>query len=312
MSTLTIVAAYLASRRALGVGLERSGRFLRQFVRETGNVALPDIGPELVERFLRGKALSAMWLSRYHALAGFYRFAIARGYIDASPLPMYAPKLPPQQAPYIYSTNELQRLLDATAVLYSCRSNLRAATYRTLLLILYGTGMRVSEALGLELGDLDLQQRVITIRNTKFYKTRLVPVGARLTEELAAYLDRRCSLALPDGAASALLCTRTGHRSIYSEVITLFQRVRRAAEIGPPPGASRPPRLHDLRHTAAVHRVVAWYQNGEDVQQKLPRLATYLGHVSLASTQRYLQMTPQLLQEASCRFAIYAWQEVQP
>jgi hypothetical protein len=79
MSTLTIVAAYLASRRALGVGLERSGRFLRQFVRETGNVALPDIGPELVERFLRGKALSAMWLSRYHALAGFYRFAIARG-----------------------------------------------------------------------------------------------------------------------------------------------------------------------------------------------------------------------------------------
>jgi integrase len=90
----------------------------------------------------------------------------------------------------------------------------------------------------------------------------------------------------------------------------MFQHVRRAAGIACPAGELRPPRLHDLRHTAAVHRVEAWYREGKDVQRLLPQLATYLGHVSIASTQRYLQMTPQLLQQASQRFAIYALQEV--
>ena len=135
MNTLDIVDAYLASRRALGIRLERDGRRLHQFVRETSNVPLADIDPETVDRFLRGRALSSSWTSKYHSLAGLYRFAVARGYAATSPLPTERPKLPPQQTPYIYSTAELQRLVDATAVLYSRRSNLRAATYRTLLLL---------------------------------------------------------------------------------------------------------------------------------------------------------------------------------
>ena len=129
MNMLPIVDAYLASRRALGVRLERAGRWLYQFVRETGDVPLADIKPELVERFLRGHgALSATWTSKYLALAGLYRFAIARGYVDASPLPAYPPKLPPPPPPYVYSTNELQRLVDASAVLYDGRSKLQALT----------------------------------------------------------------------------------------------------------------------------------------------------------------------------------------
>ena len=86
----------------------------------------------------------------------------------------------------------------------------------------------------------------------------------------------------------------------------MFQHVRRAAGINCPLGEPRPPRLHDLRHTAAVHRVVAWYRTGQDVQRLLPQLATYLGHLNIRSTQRYLQMTPELLQSASQRFAQYA------
>jgi integrase/recombinase XerD len=140
MSTREVVDAYLASRRALGVRLERCGRRLRQFVRETDNAALADIGPEIIDQFLRGRALSTSWTSKYHALAGLYRFAIARGYVAVSPLPTHRPKLPPQQTPYIYSTDELQRLIDATAVLHSRRSTSQAATYRTFLLLLYGTG----------------------------------------------------------------------------------------------------------------------------------------------------------------------------
>lgn len=307
MTTLEVVNAYLASRRALGVRLTRDDRALRQFARETGNLPLREVTPEAVAGFLRGRGvLSATWTRKYCMLTGMFRFAIARGYVSASPLPEHPPKLPPQQTPYVYSTGELRRLMDATAMLYHSVSPLRADTYRTLLLLLYGAGLRISEALALTLSDVDLPQRVITVRETKFYKTRLVPVGPCLTDELAVHFDRRSALALPRGPNSAFLCSRTGHRLAYAAVITLFQRVRAAAQIGCPPGESRPPRLHDLRHTAAVHRVVAWYRTGKDVQRLLPQLATYLGHVDIKSTQRYLQMTPELLHEASRRFAIYA------
>lgn len=311
MSTLEVVNAYVAVRRAQGVRLNSSARMLRQFARETGNRPLSEVTPEAVAAFLHGRGeLSATWKTKRGLLVGFYRFAIARGYATISPLPERPPQLPPPQTPYVYATAEIQRLLDATVILSTSLSRLQATTYRMLLLILYGAGLRVGEAIGLNLCDVGLAQRIITVRDTKFYKTRLVPIGPRLTLALRTYLEQRCTLALPRGQDSALLCTRAGHRLTYQYVITLFQRVRSAAGIGCPTGESRPPRLHDLRHTAAVHRVLGWYRAGKDVQRLLPQLATYLGHVDIKSTQRYLHMTPELLQEASRRFAIYAGQEM--
>ena len=137
----------------------------------------------------------------------------------------------------------------------------------------------------------------------------MVPIGPQLTSALAAYCEKRSTLPMMKNRDSAFLCTRTGCCLAYPEVITHFQRIRSAAGIVCPPGERRPPRLHDLRHTAAVHRVVAWYRSGKDVQHLLPHLATYLGHTNIASTQRYLHMTPELLQEASRRFAAYALHE---
>ena len=311
MNALEVVEAYLAARRILGTRLDRGGRYLRQFVRETGNTPLSDITPAAVASFLRGRGTpTGTWRMKRASLAGLYRYAIARDLVAVSPLPEYPPKLAPPQTPYVYSTAELQRLLEATAVLDHPASRLQATTYRTMLLLLYGSGLRVGEAIALKVSDVDLIQRLITVRDTKFYKTRLVAIGPRLGQQLATYLDRRRSLALPDGQGSAFLCSRTGHRICYPQVITTFQRIRSAAGIACPPGEPRPPRLHDLRHTAAVHRVLAWYRAGKDVQHLLPRLATYLGHRDIRSTQRYLQMTPELLQEASRRFARYAGQEV--
>lgn len=165
----------------------------------------------------------------------------------------------------------------------------------------------MGEVLRLRLADLDRAQQILIVRETKFYKTRLVPVGDAAAQVLFRYVDRRCrELPMPQGTSSALFASRSGHRLNYQRVVTLFQKVRAQAGIGCPPGERRPPRLHDLRHTAVVHRVVSWYQEGKDVQLLLPRLATYLGHVSIASTQRYLQMTPELMQQASMRFANYA------
>ena len=200
-------------------------------------------------------------------------------------------------------------MLNATDIVSSACSRLQAMTYRTLLLVLYGAGLRISEAIELTVADIDLAERVLTVRNTKFYKTRLVPIGPQLASALAAYYEKRSTLPMLTDRSSAFLCTRTGCCLAYPEVITCFQRIRSAAGIVCPPGEPRPPRLHDLRHTAAVHRVLSWYRSDKDVQHLLPHLATYLGHANIASTQRYLQMTPELLQEASRRFATYALQQ---
>jgi site-specific recombinase XerD len=200
--------------------------------------------------------------------------------------------------------------LAATDILQTPRSPLRASTMRSLLLLLYGTGMRIGEALSLTLQDVDLERRVLMVRDTKFFKTRLVPVGPALTTILTDYRSRRRQLPLPAGESSAFLAAHTGVRLDYKRVNKLFCRIREATRIRRESSARYQPRIHDIRHTSAVHRVIAWYRTGADVQRLLPQLATYLGHVDIRSTQRYLSMTPELLQEASLRFEHYAQSEV--
>ena len=307
MKLATVIEAYIVLQQSLGLRSKTARRSLRQFGRQMGDVHIGNIQPEQVLGFLQGTGpLSSTWRTKYRFLFGLYRFAISRGHVATSPLPPTLPKFPPQQMPYIYSTQELQRLLDATSALESIYARLQATMFRTLLLLLYGSGLRISEALGLTMRDVDLEKRIVTVRDTKFYKTRLVPIGPKLALELTMLGDRRRQIPMPKGEDSHFFASRTGTHWNYPRVITLFQRVRHAAGIGCPPGELRPPRMHDLRHTAAVHRVIAWYRSGQDVQRLLPQLATYLGHVEISSTQRYLQMTPELLQEASQRFAKYA------
>jgi len=307
MNLVDVIDAYLVRQRSLGMRFEGAGQLLHRFARVVGDRHIREVTPELVITFLNGDGqLSATWALKYRVLRGMYKFAVSHGYVDCSPLPTVLPKLPPQQTPYVYSTDELRRLLDATATLRTGHSRHVPAMYRTMLLLLYGTGMRIGEALRLTLHDVDLAERVITVRCTKFFKTRLVPIGPKLTGELAAHIQRRGLLPMPHGSASPLFVSRGIRGWSYPRVITMFQHVRRAAGIECPIGEPRPPRLHDLRHTAAVHRIIAWYRSGQDVQRLLPQLATYLGHLDIRATQRYLQMTPELLQAANHRFVQYA------
>lgn len=307
MILANVIDAYVTHQRSLGMRFESSRHLLRQFCRAMGKRSMEDVTEEAVVKFLNGEgSLTATWMLKYKVLTGLYRYAISRGYVDRSPLPTAVPSLPPHRTPYVYSTAELHRLLDATAVLRVGHRPQVPALYRTLLLLLYGSGMRIGEALRLTLHDVDLAERVITVRGTKFFKTRLVPIGPKLAAELGKHIERRRLLPLPMGDASPLFTTRDGRAWGYPRVITLFQEVRRAAGIQCPIGETRPPRIHDLRHTAAVHRVVAWYYSGRDVQRLLPPLATYLGHLNIRSTQRYLQMTPELLRAACRRFGRYA------
>lgn len=307
MKLIDVVTAYVVMQRSLGLRFKAGDRLLRQFAGEMGNVDIAEVGTDTVVTFLQGAgALTTTWRLKYNVLAGLYRFAISRGYAANCPLPANVPKLPPSQTPYVYSTEELHRLISSTPVLYSSRSRLQASMYRTLILLLYGSGMRIGEVLRLSIVDVNLLDRIIMVRDTKFFKTRLVPIGPRLALEVAAHTERRRNLPMPEGENSRLFTSRTGRGWPYSQVITLFQHLRLAAQIECPEGELHPPRLHDLRHTAAVHRVIAWYRDGKDVQRLLPQLATYLGHVDIKSTQRYLRMTPELLEEASRRFGQYA------
>jgi integrase/recombinase XerD len=310
MSLATLVETYIAFKRSLGMHFRTEATQLHLFCRAMGDVDIADVTPAAVHRFIAGRGpVTAYWTCKLTILSGFYRYVLSRGFVTTSPLPATLPRLPPPPTPYIYSVDELTRLLAATDTLNGPQCPLRGLTMRTLLLLLYSTGMRIGEALSLLIHDVDVGRRLVTVRNTKFFKTRLVPTGPRLTDALAAYAARRRHLPLPSGEASVFFATRTGHRLWYDDAKRLFCRLRERAGIQRERGG-RYPRLHDLRHTAAVHRLIAWYHAGADVSQLLPHLATYLGHVGLASTQRYLTMTPELLAEASQRFERYAHPEV--
>ena len=215
------------------------------------------------------------------------------------------PKTFPPALPYIYSREELRRLLDATKTYRKRVNQLEPHTFRTLLLVLYGAGLRRGEALHLTLADVDLQAAVLTVRETKFDKTRFVPLGPQLAQAMEEYAtQRRASDASQTGEAPFFV-NRDGTPLAARTVSKAFLHLRRAAGVSREPEARYQPRLHDLRHAFAVHRLTAWYREGADVQRLLPLLSTYLGHVSVAATQVYLSMTPELLEEAALRFERY-------
>lgn len=312
MTLHALVTQYIAFREALGEDFCSQARVLRQFSRAMGtDLEAHAVQPERVKTFLDGtRPLSSYWHRKQSILRGFYRYAIARGLVTSSPLPVQAPKRPPAMTPYIYTHDELRRLLAATTSLRRANRQIEPDTLRVMLLLLYGAGLRLCEALALNRADYDPAVALLTIRHTKFHKTRLVPLGADLNQVLAHYVatDHRTETSVSE--RSPLFPGRDGARLTDHAIRKSFRRLRTTAGVARTDGARYQPRLHDLRHSFAVHRVTTWYQAGADVQKLLPHLATYLGHVNVAATQVYLTMTPELLQLASERFAQYALQEV--
>lgn len=306
-----LVEAYIGYKRSLGMHFVSDAAVLRSYGRTMGDIAVEEVRHDLVLAFIAGTGpVTTRWRLKFCVLRGLYRYALERNVAPMSPLPTQVPKFPPPLTPYIYSVDELKRLMAATDTLQTPQSPLRALTMRSLLLLLYGTGMRIGETLSLRLQDTDLAERLLTVHDSKFFKTRLVPIGPQLTRVLTDYLSRRRQLPLPAGETSAFFATRSGLQLEYRVVNKLFRRLRKVAGVQRESTARYQPRLHDIRHTAAVHRVTAWYRVGADVQCLLQQLATYLGHVDIRSTQRYLSMTPELLHEASLRFECYAQLEV--
>jgi site-specific recombinase XerD len=305
MKLSALAAQYVAYKQSMGMRFHTEARTLRSFCRAMGDIAVAEIAAGRVEAYIAGAGpVTRFWHRKHEVLRGFYRFAMARGYAASSPLPKIVPR-PPHFVPHIFSHDELQRLLDATTCCEGPRCKLQPHTCRMLILLLYGTGMRISEALSLRLANVDLPAGVLTIRESKFYKTRLVPMSPALTGTVGEYVARRAKehTTQLDGA---LFLTRAGSPVVRHTAENVFSRLRVRAGVLRQDGSRYQPRLHDLRHSFAVHRLVSWYRQGADVQRLLPQLATYLGHVHIAATQRYLTLTPELLHEASQRFERYA------
>ena len=309
MSLRDAVDDYIAWRRAHGAKFDAGTYLLHQFCKLAGGSTGCDAIAEAdVLSFLSGKGpLTAYRANKHSALAGFYRYAISRGYATSSPLPARdaEPRRPRPAPPYVYSRNELQRLFGAIDASRQRSVQLGADTLRALLLLLYGAGLRLGEAERLTLEDADLPDALLTIRDTKFYKARLVPVAPQLADALRAYAAKRAERPLPKGTASTFLANRDGTPLARGTIHGAFAKLLKAAGIGAPNDGRRAPCLHSLRHAAAVHRLESWYRQGADVQRLLPVLSTWLGHADLDGTRVYLSMTPELLHEASVRFNTY-------
>ena len=307
MKLSEVVSVYVSHKRSLGHRFRSEGAILKAFCKATGDGTITGVNSEAVLAFLGGSApITGYWIKKYHVLSGFYRFAAARRLVNGSPLPRRIPPASdPPFVPYIYSDAELKRLLANAPAACAGRVPIEDYVFRAVLLVLYGAGLRIGEALSLAMADVDLEEATLRIRETKFFKTRIVPLGRDLTKVMVEYvaLRNRQHPATPD---APFFCLRSGLPLSHSAADSAFRRLRACAGIQREGGPRRQPRLHDLRHSAAVHRLVDWYRTGADLQDLLPKLATYLGHVDLSSTQRYLTMTPELLREASLRFERYA------
>lgn len=287
---------YLALRRALGFKLNREGEVLPQLVAYVEAAGAETLTAELAISWARlpQGVQRITWAQRLGAARGFARYLKT---VDPST------EVPPHDVfgarqrrptPYLWSEGEVLRLLEAVGEL---RPPLRAATYQTLFGLLAVSGMRLGEALGLQRGDVDLTSGVLTIREGKFRRERLVPLHPSATAALRRYGERRDQL-WPKPPSRTYFISSVGTALHAGCVHRTFNAI--TTRLGLRTAAARP-RLHDLRHSFAVHTLIGWQRSGADIGAGMAKLSGYLGHVSPAGTYWYLSAVPELMQLAAAR-----------
>jgi integrase/recombinase XerD len=237
--------------------------------------------------------------------------AKAQHHLDPDTKPRRPDPRPGQQVaqkwrrPYIYSPEEVRRLLDIARTYPSPRAPLRPISLYTMLVLAYCAGLRLGELARLTLADVDLQAGTITVRETKFFKSRILPLADTALSALREYLEARRKAKAPQSPKSGLFWHDQGNARYASQSIARgLVGILRRAGIKPPKGKTGP-RIHDLRHSFVANRILQWYRAGINPQEKLPFLATYLGHRDIHSTLVYITVTQEILQEANERFRTF-------
>jgi len=292
---------YLAIRRALGHKITEAGQLLPRFVAYLEAAGADTVTIELAVEWATlspgGGPPATVWGRRMTVARGFARHLAAVDPRTAvPPAGLLASRGPHRAVPYLYSGTDVAALMGATA---SLSSPLRSATHETLIGLLSVTGMRIGEAIRLDRSDVDWDDGALVVRDSKFGKSRRLPVQASTVDALRGY-ERLRERLCPAPATPAFFASRIGNRLIYSNVLGVFHDLLVRTGVGEG-SASRRPRLHDFRHSFAVATLVDWYRQGVDVAARLPWLSTYLGHASPTSTYWYLSAAPELLALAAGR-----------
>lgn len=305
------IEQFIAHKRALGRRYdveEKTLRLLDRYLINREVKHLNQVTPSLIEAFLASRPRKHA--RSYNHLLGTVRrlfdWLVSQGILEHSPVQTVARRQRAQRIPFIFDLTAARRLLElAKGLPDNPKAPMRGTSYHAIFAILYGLGLRVGEVCRLRHRDIDLNRQLLVIRETKFYKSRLVPFGPHMATLLRAYqharVKQRGSLA-PDAPVFSFTSRGEIHPCTVSQT---FHAVVPRLGLEIPAGCS-PPRLHDLRHSFAVGTLLRWYRSGIDPGAGLLKLATFLGHVDVNSTAVYLNITTALLQEASRRFEGFA------
>jgi integrase/recombinase XerD len=292
---------YLRLRRSLGHELAEAHRLLPHFVAYLDATGATTVTIEAALAWAQPPEVDPATSVSPHRMTIVRGFARHMAGIDARteipPLGLI-PSRQRWRPPFIYSAADVGALM---AEARSMRWRLPAATHETLVGLLSATGMRVGEAIRLDRTDVDWAEGVLLVRNSKFGKSRQVPVLASTLEALGRYADVRDGLC-PKPSAPSFFVSARGTQVIYQVVQQIFRRLCDVTGVGA--GSASRPRVHDLRHTFAVTTLLRWYRAGEDVEARLPTLSTYLGHRDPRSTYWYLSAAPELLALAAGRLEL--------
>lgn len=301
---------YLQLRRGLGFKLHDAGLQLPRFVDFLDGRHSDHITASLALEWAQQPTtvLPSEWARRLGFVRGFARYRSATDVRTEIPPKGLLPHRSKRARPYLYTPQEVQRLLTASLDLPTAwpSTPLRPWVYHCLFGLLSVTGLRISEALNLQLGDVDLGEGVLTIRSTKLGRWRLVPIHPSTCAVLAGYLLRREQLFARPVSPYVFVSNR-GHRLDGSAVHQTFYALSRQTGVRAP-NASHGPRLHDFRHRYALQVLMHWYESGQDASRRLPVLSTYLGHVRVADTYWYLSAWPELMAQAMVRLE-HRWGE---
>jgi integrase/recombinase XerD len=286
------LARYLAIRRALGFKLARAELLLAQFLGYLETIGANTITTDnaMAWAMLPANGSSSWWGQRLSVVRAFARHLHAIDPVHEVPPAGLLPARSPRAVPYLYSDADIAALMAAAREL---RSPLRAVTFETLVGLLAVSGLRIGEALRLDRDDVDLNDGLLHVRQTKFGKSRDVPLHSSTVNALVTYARRRDELC-PRPRHPSFFVSVAGTRVLYCNFHLGWLDLVRRAGLQPRSATCRP-RPHDARHSFAVRNLLGWYRSGVDVEAHMPLLSTYLGHVHPANTYWYLSAAPELL-----------------
>ena len=291
---------YLAMRRALGFKLVSDGTALLSFVAFLEEAQADYISTAIALAWAKipTSVQPAQWSKRLGFVRGFARYCSAFDPRNEIPPVGLLPFEYQRQAPYNFSDKDIEALLLAALALRA-KDGLANHTYHCLLSLLSVTGMRISEALNLTLDDVDLVDGILTINSSKFGKSRMVPLHFSTVTALVDYRERRGRF-LAGRQVAHWFVNRGGAKLLCDTVDAMFRRLADKLGLVGEKGKRRP-RIHDLRHRFAMQTLMRWYDDGQDIERRLPVLSAYLGHVEVRNTYWYLSSFPELLSAAKDR-----------